>query len=133
MFLIFGDTCHTSFFTIKLDVVVSVLIFVLVLLTAFLFRPSSQVDNTDAEGRLILADALCYAHTFNPKAIINAATLTGQTTGFSCLCVKKVSFVGLECTHCTQGTVFLKFGSLHVHSKIFHQRTHSVAVNCFEY
>ncbi|XP_040821936.1 cytosol aminopeptidase [Ochotona curzoniae] len=36
-----------------------------------------QVDNTDAEGRLILADALCYAHTFNPKLIINAATLTG--------------------------------------------------------
>ncbi|XP_037685385.1 cytosol aminopeptidase [Choloepus didactylus] len=36
-----------------------------------------QVDNTDAEGRLILADALCYAHTFNPEVIINAATLTG--------------------------------------------------------
>ncbi|XP_012592986.1 cytosol aminopeptidase [Microcebus murinus] len=36
-----------------------------------------QIDNTDAEGRLILADALCYAHTFNPKVIIDAATLTG--------------------------------------------------------
>ncbi|XP_038608987.1 cytosol aminopeptidase [Tachyglossus aculeatus] len=36
-----------------------------------------QVDNTDAEGRLVLADALCYAHTFNPKAILDAATLTG--------------------------------------------------------
>ncbi|XP_055494548.1 cytosol aminopeptidase [Leucoraja erinacea] len=36
-----------------------------------------QVDNTDAEGRLILADALCYAHNFNPKAVVNAATLTG--------------------------------------------------------
>nr|XP_058156524.1 cytosol aminopeptidase [Dasypus novemcinctus] len=36
-----------------------------------------QVDNTDAEGRLILADALCYAHTFNPEVIIDAATLTG--------------------------------------------------------
>ncbi|XP_071374086.1 cytosol aminopeptidase [Centroberyx affinis] len=36
-----------------------------------------QVDNTDAEGRLILADALCYAHTFKPSAIVNAATLTG--------------------------------------------------------
>uniref|UniRef100_A0A8C7L1D2 Cytosol aminopeptidase n=1 Tax=Oncorhynchus kisutch TaxID=8019 RepID=A0A8C7L1D2_ONCKI len=36
-----------------------------------------QVDNTDAEGRLILADALCYAHSFNPRAIVNAATLTG--------------------------------------------------------
>lgn len=36
-----------------------------------------KVDNTDAEGRLILADALCYAHSFKPKAIVNAATLTG--------------------------------------------------------
>jgi aminopeptidase len=36
-----------------------------------------EVDNTDAEGRLILADALCYAHTFKPSAIIDMATLTG--------------------------------------------------------
>ncbi|XP_069488011.1 cytosol aminopeptidase [Ambystoma mexicanum] len=36
-----------------------------------------QIDNTDAEGRLLLADALCYAHTFNSRAIVNAATLTG--------------------------------------------------------
>merc|ERR1711962_415479 len=36
-----------------------------------------QVDNTDAEGRLILADALCYADTFKPKLVIDAATLTG--------------------------------------------------------
>ncbi|XP_076151942.1 cytosol aminopeptidase [Alosa pseudoharengus] len=36
-----------------------------------------QVDNTDAEGRLILADALCYAHSFQPRAVVNAATLTG--------------------------------------------------------
>ncbi|XP_062864778.1 cytosol aminopeptidase isoform X2 [Trichomycterus rosablanca] len=36
-----------------------------------------QVDNTDAEGRLILADALCYAHSFKPRALVNAATLTG--------------------------------------------------------
>ncbi|KAF0037231.1 cytosol aminopeptidase [Scophthalmus maximus] len=36
-----------------------------------------QVDNTDAEGRLVLADALCYGHSFNPRAIVNVATLTG--------------------------------------------------------
>ncbi len=36
-----------------------------------------QVDNTDAEGRLLLADALAYAHMFNPTSIINLATLTG--------------------------------------------------------
>ncbi|XP_055547539.1 cytosol aminopeptidase-like isoform X2 [Wyeomyia smithii] len=35
------------------------------------------VDNTDAEGRLILADALCYASTFKPKFILDIATLTG--------------------------------------------------------
>ncbi|XP_050438807.1 cytosol aminopeptidase-like isoform X2 [Adelges cooleyi] len=38
---------------------------------------SIQVDNTDAEGRLILADALCYAATFNPKLTLDLATLTG--------------------------------------------------------
>ena len=36
-----------------------------------------QVDNTDAEGRLLLADALCYSHSFNPSAVIDLATLTG--------------------------------------------------------
>ena len=43
-----------------------------------LFSSNPKVDNTDAEGRLILADALCYAHGFDPKAIVNAATLTGM-------------------------------------------------------
>lgn len=36
-----------------------------------------EVDNTDAEGRLVLADALCYAQRYNPSAIIDMATLTG--------------------------------------------------------
>jgi len=36
-----------------------------------------EVINTDAEGRLILADALDYAKTFNPQAVIDIATLTG--------------------------------------------------------
>lgn len=36
-----------------------------------------EVDNTDAEGRLLLADALSYAHSFNPQAILDLATLTG--------------------------------------------------------
>ena len=38
---------------------------------------TSEVDNTDAEGRLILADALGYAETFKPQAVIDLATLTG--------------------------------------------------------
>ena len=33
--------------------------------------------NTDAEGRLILCDALTYAERFKPRAIIDIATLTG--------------------------------------------------------
>jgi leucyl aminopeptidase len=36
-----------------------------------------ECDNTDAEGRLILADALDYAANYKPKAVIDAATLTG--------------------------------------------------------
>lgn len=50
------------------------------------------VDNTDAEGRLVLADALCYSSKFNPKYVIDVATLTGAmrialgdcTTGAFC-------------------------------------------------
>jgi len=36
-----------------------------------------EVLNTDAEGRLILADALVYAQRYKPKALIDLATLTG--------------------------------------------------------
>jgi leucyl aminopeptidase len=36
-----------------------------------------EVINTDAEGRLILADALAYARRYEPRAMIDAATLTG--------------------------------------------------------
>ncbi len=36
-----------------------------------------EVVNTDAEGRLILADALHYAQRFNPACLIDIATLTG--------------------------------------------------------
>lgn len=36
-----------------------------------------EVINTDAEGRLILADALAYASIYKPAAVIDVATLTG--------------------------------------------------------
>jgi leucyl aminopeptidase len=36
-----------------------------------------EVGNTDAEGRLILCDALTYAERFQPQALIDVATLTG--------------------------------------------------------
>jgi leucyl aminopeptidase len=38
---------------------------------------SIEIISTDAEGRLILADALCYADTLKPTAVIDVATLTG--------------------------------------------------------
>ena len=36
-----------------------------------------EVLNTDAEGRLVLCDALTYSEKFKPKAVIDIATLTG--------------------------------------------------------
>ena len=36
-----------------------------------------EILNTDAEGRLILCDALTYAERFKPEAVVNVATLTG--------------------------------------------------------
>jgi leucyl aminopeptidase len=36
-----------------------------------------EILNTDAEGRLILSDALSYAQTFKPAAMVDCATLTG--------------------------------------------------------
>ena len=38
---------------------------------------SVEILNTDAEGRLVLADTLCYVQRYKPAAIIDVATLTG--------------------------------------------------------
>ena len=38
-----------------------------------------EIKNTDAEGRLILADALAYAAELKPQAIIDIASLTGAS------------------------------------------------------
>lgn len=37
-----------------------------------------EVMNTDAEGRLLLADALSYAATYDPELVVDLATLTGS-------------------------------------------------------
>ena len=42
-----------------------------------LSQKTIEVINTDAEGRLVLADALGYAERFSPAAVIDLATLTG--------------------------------------------------------
>ena len=41
------------------------------------FGKSIEVQNTDAEGRLLLADALSWARRYNPSAVVDCATLTG--------------------------------------------------------
>lgn len=38
---------------------------------------SVEIQNTDAEGRLVLADCLCYAQDLKPDYIVDMATLTG--------------------------------------------------------
>lgn len=38
-----------------------------------------EILNTDAEGRLVLCDALTYCQRFKPRAVIDIATLTGAT------------------------------------------------------
>ncbi|WP_086478301.1 leucyl aminopeptidase family protein [Arenibacter amylolyticus] len=42
-----------------------------------------EVKNTDAEGRLVLADALTYAKRFNPELVIDMATLTGAAAAIT--------------------------------------------------
>ncbi len=42
-----------------------------------------EVLNTDAEGRLVLADALTYAKKFNPQLVIDMATLTGASAAIT--------------------------------------------------
>ncbi len=51
-----------------------------------------EVLNTDAEGRLILADALAYAKQFDPEVVIDAATLTGAAQR----AVGKYATVGMQ-------------------------------------
>ncbi|GAB3649187.1 leucyl aminopeptidase [Echinicola sediminis] len=47
----------------------------------FANNKSVEILNTDAEGRLILADALIYAKKYDPKLVIDLATLTGAAAG----------------------------------------------------
>ncbi len=41
------------------------------------FGKTIEIINTDAEGRLLLADALSYARRYQPACVLNIATLTG--------------------------------------------------------
>jgi leucyl aminopeptidase len=50
-----------------------------------------EVLNTDAEGRMILADALSYAKQYNPQLVIDLSTLTGAAA----IAIGKYGIVGM--------------------------------------
>ena len=54
---------------------------------------SAEIDNTDAEGRLVLADVLSYARRFDPAVVVDAATLTG-----ACVVALGHTATGIFCT-----------------------------------
>ena len=54
-----------------------------------------EVLNTDAEGRLILADALCYAKRYDPMLVIDLATLTGSAA--MTLGIHGIAAMGSQC------------------------------------
>lgn len=51
-----------------------------------------EVINTDAEGRMLLADALSYAKKYNPLFVVNLATLTGSAAR----AIGKYGIVGMQ-------------------------------------
>jgi leucyl aminopeptidase len=53
-----------------------------------------EILNTDAEGRLILCDAITFSRRFNPAAVIDVATLTG-----ACIVALGNHFSGLMSNH----------------------------------
>lgn len=58
-----------------------------------------EVINTDAEGRLILADALSYANKYEPELVIDLATLTGSA-------VMAIGEYGTVCMGTADHTIF---------------------------
>ncbi len=59
-----------------------------------------EVINTDAEGRMILADALSYAQKYKPELVLDAATLTGSA-------VRAIGKYGLVAMHTKAGEAML--------------------------
>jgi len=64
-----------------------------------------EILNTDAEGRLILCDALTYAERYQPRAVIDIATLTG-----ACVIALGKHASGLLTNHAQLGTQLQKAG-----------------------
>ena len=65
-----------------------------------------EVLNTDAEGRMILADALHYAKKYNPKLVVDVATLTGSAAR----AVGKYGIVAMGNTNQSIFDLFIKCG-----------------------
>lgn len=72
-----------------------------------------EVLNTDAEGRLLLADALTYAKKFDPELVITYATLTGAATR----AIGSQGIVAME-TKAEKEFALLIESGYHVHERI---------------
>lgn len=72
-----------------------------------------EVLNTDAEGRMILADALSYAKQYDPELVINIATLTGSAAGT----IGSVAMVGMTSGADQEFELLQKSGE-YVHERI---------------
>ena len=72
-----------------------------------------EVLNTDAEGRMILADALSYATQYDPELVIDVATLTGAAAGS----IGSMGIVGMK-VKAEQEFELLKRSGDRVHERI---------------
>ncbi len=72
-----------------------------------------EVLNTDAEGRMILADALSYAKKYNPELVIDMATLTGAAAR----AIGPMAMVGMKSGSDVEFDLLKKSGDL-VHERI---------------
>ncbi len=77
-------------------------------------KKTIEILNTDAEGRVILADALAYAETKKPQAIIDLATLTG-----ACIVALGTAAAGLVGTN-DDLIKKLQHASTTTHERIWH-------------
>ncbi len=74
-----------------------------------------EVLNTDAEGRMILADALSYAQKYKPEMVVDAATLTGSAV----MAVGNHGLVMMSNTDDNNSNkALLKKGSYKVHERV---------------
>jgi len=72
-----------------------------------------EVLNTDAEGRMILADALAYAKKFDPELVVDIATLTGAAAR----AIGPQATVGMQVKADAEFSELQKVGSL-IHERI---------------